>query len=261
MPRNATRVGDPARLLTLLWTPPAQQGRSGLTVEAITSTAIAVADAEGLAAVTMRRIADDLGAGAMSLYGYVPGKPELVELMLDRVAGRVYAADDRPGDHPDWRAGLRHIAGRNWEHLLAHPWVSEVIPGRPVAGPGASHKYEDELAPLDGIGLDDVRMDLVLASLLALIESSARTQIGLDRVRAETGQTDAVWWEQMAPLFAAATAGHELALSARVGTAAGTEFQSYGAPRAQLELGVDLLITGVDGLISGLDEAVSAPER
>lgn len=261
MPRNSTRVGDPARLLTLLWKPSAQQGRSGLTLEAITTTAVSLADAEGLAAVTMRRIADDLGAGAMSLYGYLPGKPELVELMLDAVWGRVYDVGDRPGDQPDWRIGLRKVATQNWRHLLAHPWISEVTPGRPVTGPGASHKYEDELAPLDGIGLDDVRMDLVLASLLALVESSARTQIGLDRIRAETGQSDAAWWEQMAPLFAAATAGHELALSARVGTAAGTEFQSYGAPEAQLNLGVDLLIRGLDELISGRDEADRPPEH
>ncbi|HEY1176756.1 MAG TPA: TetR/AcrR family transcriptional regulator, partial [Phytomonospora sp.] len=57
--------------------------KQGLTIEAIVRTAIALADAEGLAALSMRKVAERLGVGTMSLYTYVPGKPELLDLMLD----------------------------------------------------------------------------------------------------------------------------------------------------------------------------------
>lgn len=254
MARSATRVEDPARLLTLLtllWSPPERAARSGLTVPAITAAAVALADADGLAAVTMRRVAEALGTGTMSLYTHVPGKPELVELMVDHAADRVYAEGDRPDEVADWRAGVRRVAEANWSHHLRHPWTVEVTPGRPVLGPGVCGKYETELAPFDGIGLSDVEMDLALSALLGLVESSARWQIGLDRTRAESGVGDPGWWEQVGPVLAQAMQGREYPLGARVGTAAGEQYQSAGDPQAQLRFGVECFVAGVEQLLTG----------
>lgn len=100
MGRSATPEGDPARTMELLWgggsTPISRprNGKPGLTLDRIVEAAISVADAEGLDAVSMRRLAAELGAGAMSLYTHVPGKTELVEVMLDRALSTLEPADD-----------------------------------------------------------------------------------------------------------------------------------------------------------------------
>ncbi|WP_035812935.1 TetR/AcrR family transcriptional regulator [Jiangella gansuensis] len=247
MPSNTPRPTDPTRLVRLLWEPSDRPGRSGLTKRSIVENAIAIADAEGLGALTMRRAAERLGAGAMSLYTHVPGKPELVELMLDTVVTEVYADGRLPGDHDDWRAGLRHIAERNWQHHLRHPWTVEVLPGRPVVGPGVTAKYEHELAPLDGIGLSDVEMDQLLCGLLALVEATARQQVGLDRVRAGTGDLD--WWSAVGPALGQAMHGHSFPLADRVGTATG-EATGAGDPLASMRLTVDHLISGLERRLS-----------
>lgn len=244
MPSNAPRPSDPSRLVSLLWEPSDRPGRTGLTKQAVVENAIAIADTEGLGALTMRRVADRLGVGAMTLYTHVPGKPELVELMLDAVAGEAYADGALPGEQDGWRAGLRHIAERNWRHHLRHPWTVEVVPGRPVLGPGVSTKYDLELAPLDGIGLADLEMDQVLCGVLALVESTARQQIGLDRVRTSGGDLD--WWATVSPALARSMGSARFPLAARVGAATGEAVEA-GDPHAVMRLSLDLLLDGVAG--------------
>lgn len=248
MAKNSARSATPAQLLSLLWNPPQASGRSGLTVSAITDAGIAIADAEGLEAVTMRRIADTLGSGTMSLYGYIPGRGELIELMTDRVAGGVYEGKELPAAQRNWQDGLRYIADRNFAHQTRHAWTAQVPPGRPVLGPGVCGKYEAELAPLDGIGLSDVQMDLALTSLLGLTEAAARWHIGLERVRQASGQDDARWWAEMGPMLAQEMQGRDFPLSGRVGTSAGQEHQAVAAPVAQLKFGVAQLIGGIERL-------------
>ena len=72
---------------------------------------------------------------AMALYPYIAGRPELVELMFDAVAGQAYAGAELPAQKGEWPDRLRHIAAVNWAHLLRHPWIVDVRPGRPVPGP------------------------------------------------------------------------------------------------------------------------------
>jgi AcrR family transcriptional regulator len=243
VPSNAPRVSDPATLVSLLWEPSDRPARTGLTKQAVVESAIAIADAEGLGALTMRRVAERLGVGAMTLYTHVPGKPELVELMLDTVAGEVYADGSLPGDHADWRDGMRHVAERNWRHHLRHPWTVEVVPGRPVLGPGISAKYDAELAPLDGIGLSDVEMDQVLCGILALVEATARQQVGLDRVRT-AGNGDLDWWAAVSPVLARAMGGRRFPLAERVGAATGEAVEA-GDPLAAMRISLELLLDGV----------------
>src|SRR6266498_4621044 len=94
----------------------------------ITAAAITIADAEGLEAVSMRRIAREVGAGAMSLYRYLDSKDELVELMMDAVE-----AEDPLPDKPsgEWRADLRRIAERARGILERHPWLATLAATRP----------------------------------------------------------------------------------------------------------------------------------
>lgn len=219
-PSRDTRAGgepDPLRLLQLLWRPTTKMGRSGTTLEAVVEHAVTLADTDGLSALTMRRLAEEVGVGAMTLYGYVPGKPELVELMIDRVATTTYAGREKPADLPDWRAALRHIATCNYEHAVTHGWLGDVSPARPILGPGHLAKYEDELAPLDGIGLDDLAMDQGLTHVLATTQYAARWQVAMERARAESMLSDVQWWQTVGPRLSDMLDDKDLPVSSRVG--------------------------------------------
>lgn len=241
MPRKASTAVDPVKLVELLWTPSQAIGRSGVTLAGITAAAVQIADAEGLDAVTMRRVAEQVGVGAMSVYTYVPGRAELVELMLDRVAAQVY--DDRPlpCDQGGWRAGMEYVSRANWEHLQRHPWASDVPPGRPILGPGVSTKFEVELQPLDGVGLDDHAMNHLLACVLGLTTQAARWDASLRRSRADSGLTDQEWWDRTGPQLGEAMKGVELPVASRVGETVA----SAGDPEDSLRFGLTHLLDGV----------------
>lgn len=142
--RIADHVGrDKERRLTQ---PPLRA--RGLTREDIVDAAIAVADAEGTEAVTMRRIARELGVGAMSLYWHVSSKDELQMLMLDEVQP---AAPDLSGD---WRADLAAFARIARQGMLRHPWAIDYLISGPPVGPNDTRSTDQLLAALEGLGLD-----------------------------------------------------------------------------------------------------------
>jgi hypothetical protein len=128
-------AADPGRSVALLWGPQDKPARSGPTVRAVVAAGIAVADADGIEALSMRRTADRLWAATMSLYTHVPGKATLIELMIDAVRGQLYEDVTEPCLQPDgWRGAMRFVARRNWELYLAHPWLLPVMTRRPVLG-------------------------------------------------------------------------------------------------------------------------------
>ena len=128
--------GDPARSIALLWRDPAAVPRRGPArawdLDAIVDAAIGLADDGGLAAVTIRAVARIVGAAPMSLYTYVPGKAELLDLMLDAVYAAMPRADTaaRP-----WPERVRAVAEENRALFVDHPWAARVSTGRPPLGP------------------------------------------------------------------------------------------------------------------------------
>jgi len=241
VPRSATRTGDPIQLLQLMWAPNTKVGRTGTTVSSLTQVAIDLADSNGLEALTMRAVAHQVGIGAMTLYGYVPGKAELIELMLDQLAATTYDDNDLPAGKQGWRKGLRHIAERNYTHTLHHAWAANIAPARPILGPGNCLKYEAELAPLDNIGLSDHEMEHVLTTVLGMASAAARWQLGLERVRTDSQLTDEQWWALSHPVLGAVMQDMDLAVSSRVGQTTA----SAGNPYASLQAGLDLFIEGL----------------
>ncbi|MGY4952264.1 TetR/AcrR family transcriptional regulator [Streptomyces nigrescens] len=117
----------------------------------ITDAAVALADAEGLGAVTMRAVAARIGAGTMSLYSYVPNKETLLELMIDQVSGGHRLPAEPSGD---WRADLRQFAHEQRAIMRRHPWLSAALSARQTFGPNALAALEYALAALAPIGLD-----------------------------------------------------------------------------------------------------------
>ena len=123
---------------------------SGLSRAEIVATAIAVADAEGPDAISMRRIARELRAGPMSLYWHVGSKEELLDLMLESIEAEV----EVPEPSGDWRADLRAFARRIRAGMLRHRWAMEFLGGRPPSGPNDARNLERLLGILDGLDLD-----------------------------------------------------------------------------------------------------------
>ncbi len=136
--------------------------RPSLTRELIAHTAMALADAEGVKAVSMRRIAQELGVGTMTLYHYVRTKDELFALVDDAMMGELVLDDaELPAD--DWRAGLRAIAMRSREVQCRHPWIVEGLGALGTRiGPNGMRHFEQSLAAVAGTGLEaEERLDLV----------------------------------------------------------------------------------------------------
>lgn len=132
--------------------PPGHAGRrtGGLSRADIVDCAIAIADAEGTEAVSMRRIARDLRVGAMSLYWHIESKEELYRLMLDMVHAEIEA----PPPSGDWRTDLAAYASNTRSALLRHPWAIESVNTGPPSGPNDAGNAERLLGTLDRLGLD-----------------------------------------------------------------------------------------------------------
>ncbi|MGV9800381.1 TetR/AcrR family transcriptional regulator [Mycobacterium sp. NPDC003449] len=133
------------RALRLLWQVPDPPRRSrGLTREAIVAAAIELADSDGLAAVSMARLAERLGCGTMSLYRHVASKDELVTFMVSDGPGPA----PKPAAAPGWRAALENWAIGLWEVYHRHPWILQAAPSGPPADPGQLTWLDAGLATL-----------------------------------------------------------------------------------------------------------------
>ncbi len=242
-------MSDSARTLALLWGQQTKAGRSGLSVRGIVKAAMGVADAHGLDAVSMRKLADELGVGTMSLYTHVPGRTELIDLMVDTAYGELYADVEEPARQPGgWRGGLEFVARRNWEVHRRHPWLLAAASVRPAFGPNAFLKYEAELRPLDGIGLSDVEMDSALTLVLSHVDGQARLAASLNQARQDS--SDAEWWQTQAPLLETFSRGMNLPVAARVGQASSEFYDGVADPQHALTFGLDRILDGLERLIS-----------
>jgi AcrR family transcriptional regulator len=249
MPTEQTGRGDPARTIALLWGTgerPTRGPKPGLTVDRIVAAAIAIADADGLEALTMRRVAERLGVGTMTLYRYLPGKAELLDVMVDRVAAETARPDRVSGG---WRERLEQIARENFRLYERHPWLLHVFSGRPPLGPNIIAKYDHELAAVAGIGLSDVEMDSVLTLLHEFVRGAAATAAERARTPARTGQTDDEWWLALAPLLETVVDPARYPLAARVGAAATEHYQGASDPRHAFEFGLERLLDGIAVLV------------
>ena len=258
IPSPRTGAGHPARTLRLLWRDPAAVPRHGpsqqLSVEQVVAAATTLADAEGLEAVTMRRVAQRLGVAAMSLYTYVPGKAELLDLMLDAAYLRMPRVSTT--GQPWWQR-LTTIAAENRALFQAHPWAAAISTARPPLGPGQMAKYEHELTALDGLGLDDIQMDAALTHLLGFVQAWARAAADAEAAAAGDALDDEQWWAASAPVLADVLDPEAYPLAVRVGTAAGTAHRAAYSPAHAYEFGLQVILDGFGTLIG--DRGRQAP--
>jgi AcrR family transcriptional regulator len=169
---------------------PPQSQRPSLAREQIVRAAIELADAEGLEALTMRRLAQKLGAGAMSLYWHVPNKDDLLDLMLDTAFGEV-ELPEQPA--LDWRADLRLFARHMLGVLRRHTWLPSLISSRPLPSPNRLRYVERLLAELAGLGLDFNTIGGILNTVEAYVDGFAQHEVSPEEIRRRTGMAEAEW--------------------------------------------------------------------
>ena len=195
--QSAAQVGTPEgrRVVELLWdppTPPAGRGpRPRTSLPEVVDAGVAIADAEGLDALSIRKVASHLGIGAMSLYTYVPGRSELIELMIDRV----YADHSLPDPALGWRARLEIWTRATWATYAAHPWLLEYNMARLPIGPRVLDVEEALYAALDAAGFTGAE-NVALANLIRWqLLGAARSTISDAAEERHTGVSAEAYWE------------------------------------------------------------------
>jgi AcrR family transcriptional regulator len=119
----------------LIWERPERQPRPvpvPLSRENVVRTAIALADAEGLSSVTLRKVGGALGAGPMRLYGYISTKEELLALMVDAIYAEMLAGEDMTAG--SWRIQIARLADTLRAAALRHPWFAGLLAADRIRG-------------------------------------------------------------------------------------------------------------------------------
>jgi len=190
--------------MSLLWgsdaAPVVKSGpKQALSVDLIVEAAVAIADAEGLAGVSMRTVGERLGRTSMALYTYVPGKGELLDVMYDRVHAEIPV---EPGLGGGWRPAAEAWARELFDFYLRHPWVLQVSFARPVFGPHEQGVLDALARILFETGLPAPRLRGVAAALYHHVAGSAKTAAESGLGQAATGEPDEQWWVRRAEVLA-----------------------------------------------------------
>jgi AcrR family transcriptional regulator len=237
--------------LDLLWGR-RERGRTGpkpgLTVDAIVDAAIRVADAEGLDAVSMKRIAVELGFTTMALYRYVDSKDELLAMMWNASASGLPTVAGE-----GWRERLDNWAMAQFDGVCRRTWILQMPMSRPPAGPASLAWVEQALSAMAGTGLSETAKMGVIGLISAYVLSEARMQY--EQVRAAAAATYAdyatllreVVDERVYPAL------YRAAWSGELDQPGGVESPSFDVP--EFRFGLERILDGVQVLI----DARSAP--
>lgn len=237
-------VADPTRALELLWAARGRRRRGpkpGLDLDRIVHAAIAVADREDLPALSMRRVAEQLGVGTASLYTYVPGRYELIALMLDTIAGYSTLPHTMPGN---WRARFEAWAREDWAEFHRHPWVPQVVSGRVIPGPNLLAWYDSALRVLADTGLSETEKVAVIATIDGYVRGLAWSSADSIRAERTSGVSDVAWGARRDAVMEKLVDFERYPALVRAlvtGAAPG--------PTDAFEIGLQLVLDGVEALI------------
>ncbi|MEJ3655792.1 TetR/AcrR family transcriptional regulator C-terminal domain-containing protein [Actinomycetes bacterium KLBMP 9759] len=171
--------------------PPARPALAPLSRELIVRAAIRLADADGLDAVSLRKVAAALDAGPMRLYGYIATKEELLDLMIDAVQAEIRPAGD------GWRDVLRSLAEATRQAVHRHEWLADLIGGRPQLGPQSMARMEAFLAAMREV--DVAAIAPVVAAVDAYVIGAVRREIAELRAERGSGMDEKQWQSTFGP--------------------------------------------------------------
>lgn len=212
---------------------PATEPRRRLTRERVLEAALASADAEGLEALSMRKLAEVLGVAPMALYRHVANREDLVDGLIDLVFGEI----DRPVSDADWRLAMRQRATSLYEVLLRHRWAIGLMEARVNPGPANLGHHDAVIGNLRAAGFDMAMIAHAYSLLDGYIYGFALTKMNIPFVTPE--DVEAVTQSMLEPFpigaypnLAAFVEGHIM----KPGYDFGDEF----------EYGLDLILDGLD---------------
>jgi DNA-binding GntR family transcriptional regulator len=223
-----------------------------LNRERIVVAAVALADREGLAAVTMRRLATELDVAAMSLYRHVPGKDELVVFMADHIFSEITLPDAATDG---WRAQIESVLRLQWTMVKAHPWLPSVMSfTRPLMVPAGMAQTDHIMGVVGDLGFDPptaLHITVALAGLLLGVGATVQMEAEAQR---DTGMTSEEWMDRQDAAF------QEIAAPVRFPNLASVaEIPGYDMPLDEVfEIGLNLIL---DGLAQRIPRAGGALPR
>ncbi|TDD41974.1 TetR/AcrR family transcriptional regulator [Nonomuraea terrae] len=184
-----------------VWMRPGRQGREqpALNRAQIVAAALDLLDAQGVDALSMRKLGARLQAGATSLYTHVATKSELIELVVDEVYGEVEAP--RTGDPDGWRAAVARCAASMRATILRHPWIVSVLGEAGVAylGPNMSRLSEAMLAVFEEAGLSLEAADQAVNTVVAYVVGISASEAAWLATLARSGRSEREWAERLWP--------------------------------------------------------------
>ncbi|MYY12521.1 TetR/AcrR family transcriptional regulator [Streptomyces sp. SID4919] len=224
----------------LVWERPEPSKRpvpAPLSRERIVRAAIQLADADGLDAVSLRKVATVLDVRPMRLYGYIDGKEELLDLMVDAVHAEIRPVGD------GWREVLRSLAEATRYAAHEHEWLADLLGGRPQLGPHALASGEAVVAALGDVDVDVVMP--VVAAVNAYAIGAVRREIAERRAERATGMDEKRWQAALGPYLERTFAtGRFPALATVVRDAAHLDADQT------FRTGLDYLLDGIEARIS-----------
>ena len=255
MTKDLTDAGDPRRSIALLWGrhEPGRRGpKARLSPEKVIQAAIALADAEGLSALSMRRVAEAVGVSPMSLYTYVPSKAELVDMMFDRVLGDT--AD--PGTEVvTWREKMAFMARERWALSERHPWLLDLAVNRPPLGPNFMRKAQVMVRALDGMNLEPLEVALAADALQDYITGALRTAREAREAVAHGGLTDEEWFARVGLVLEQHMAPEDFEAVNRLTEARRRRAHLPTLRSARFEFGLQRMLDGLEAFIQARGKA------
>lgn len=220
--------------------------RQGPSIDRIVAAGVRIADSEGAQAVSMRRVAADLGSGTASLYRYVDSRDDLIDLMIDSVRGEI--APPAPTGH--WRADLTAHARHLRATLLRHPWLGLEIAGRPALGPNSLREQESVLAAAFEFTPDIALATHIVDAVGAYVFGATTREFAERRAHHRTGLSEDEWRETVTPyLRNVLAAGEHPHLSRRIAEAPDP------TPDDNFAFGLTALLNGIASGVSLSDIA------
>jgi AcrR family transcriptional regulator len=187
----------------VIWARLSSQGRGPVRTldhATITDTAIAIADQDGLDAVSMRKVAGRMDHSTMSLYRHIGSKDDLVELMYDAVLGELELPAGPTGPTGQWRADVTALVRDLRQLHHRHPWIGR-LGHRPTLGPNSLRVLEHALACVDGLGLDLDGMLDVISTALAFTRGFVQTELGEREAQQHSGMDQEAYHRHTGPFI------------------------------------------------------------
>ena len=164
----------------------ATPARETLSREQIVQTAMATLDAEGLAGLSIRKLAAKLGAGASSLYWHVPTKDDLIDLLIDEIWSEVDVPDP---ELAGWRSGVLLFGHSLRATVLRHPWLPEIMYVRPSIGPNAMTLGSRGLVLFGAAGFSGPDVDYAMGSVMSYVLGTASSEVATREMARRAGQS------------------------------------------------------------------------